>query len=127
MFSKEQIVQQHEYQDIYRLEFGVLLKVNKFMRENYVSAYYFKEKLKKVPGLKNCYIVAETIYGYEDKYEKGTIIFENYIITPTNDPSKFFIELKFSGGSYTGDIGKIKSFTELIEEVINYYKDGGLV
>lgn len=125
-FEGVQVVQKHEYQDIYRLRTGVLLKVDKFKPGKYFNPYYSKDKFKKVQGLKHCYEAIETFTHYQEVIEKGTIIFESYIITPVNNPDEYIIELKLAGGAYTGNVDEIKLFTELVNEVIEWYKNGGI-
>lgn len=125
---KYETVQEHEYQDIYRLCYGVLVIVNKYNIANY-NWYWgntkeHKKKLEKIKGLKSCFKTLDDIdmYTYNNQelsvLPRGSIIFEDNVIIPTNNKDEYFYELKTTGSCFSG-VGK--EFSDLLNLVKEIY------
>jgi hypothetical protein len=119
-----EVVQEHKYQDIYRICYGVLLIVNKFKKINH-SLYFVDQKenkksFKKVEGLKNCYTAKEDIQIPYSKniVTKGSVIFEHGVIEPISDKSDFFYELKTTGSCFSGNYEEFKKLNEIVDDII---------
>lgn len=121
-----EVVQEHKYQDIYRICYGVLLIVNKFKKVKhglyFVSEKENKKSFKKVDGLKNCYTAKTDIpvpYSYDNTIiSKGSIIFEHNLIEPITNKEDFFYELKTTGSSFSGNYGDFKELNEMVDDII---------
>jgi hypothetical protein len=122
-----EVIQEHEYQDIYRLTPGVLLKINKYKSSeiywNWTDSDYHKKELSKVKGLDKCYkLKSEVITKFKKQtVPKDTIIFEQHIIVPIADKKDFFYELKTTGSCFSGNLEEFKELIEMINEVLNKY------
>lgn len=124
-----EIVQKHEYQDIYRLCYGVLVVVNKYKHIsngwywNYTKKY--KKKLEKIQGLKNCFKTTEDIeldkYDDNEIISKGTVIFEDRAIEPLIDKSKYYFELKTTGSCFSGNYEEFSRLLDTAKEIILKY------
>ncbi len=126
-----EILQEHEIQDIYRVCSGVLLKVNKFaisdIHWNWVDTKNHKKSLSKVEGIKNCFKLKEDVVVNKYLHTKGdivlkdTIIFEDFIIKPINNPYNYFYELKTTGNSFSGDFNGFNELLATIEQIKSRY------
>jgi hypothetical protein len=131
--TKYEIVQTHEYQDIYRITDGVLLKINKFKNTNTSPYWYrsstekYKKQLKKVSGIKQCYILKEDINliwcEYGRTVPKGTVIFEYCDVQPLgiSEKDKWFYELKTTSSAFSGNLKKFKELIEMVNEILESY------
>lgn len=121
-----EVVQEHVYQDIYRIQYGTLLIVNKFVYpdRSWISESLYKKKVSKVQGIAKCFITKEDLTDPYDKiiYPAGTIILNGSIIIPTRDNKKYWIELKMSGGAFAGSIKEYDDFKKKIDEVLLKYR-----
>ena len=120
-------IQEHEYQDIYRLTPGVLLKINKYATSeiywNWTDSKENKKQLLKIEGLSKCYkLKNEVITSYRKQViPKDTIIFEDGIIIPITNKNNFFYELKTTSSCFSGDLEEFKELTEMINKILNKY------
>ncbi|MBG9776094.1 hypothetical protein [Brevibacillus laterosporus] len=111
-------IQLHELKDIYRLDHGIILEVNKYKPlGNFLSSEY-KKKSKKVKGLTQGYELKEEYKGYP----KGTIILYDHPVEAKSDIKNFTFELKLSGGSFLGDYLKHRNIYQQIEKIIASYE-----
>jgi len=118
-----EIIQQHEYQDIYRLQYGCLLKINKYKHlGGWITSAGLKDKIKKIKGIKNCFILLEEYKGWNKIYSKNTIILDTIPIELVNK-NEYWIEIKFSGGTFQGNIKEYEVFKKKIDEILNKYKE----
>lgn len=127
-----EIVQKHEYQDIYRLTYGVLVIVNKFKHQSQRNWYWNhtkdnKKKLKKITGLKNCFMTNEDIEirsyitNGNEVVPIGSIIFEDAIILPTTIKEDYYFELKTTGSCFSGLGKEFNKLLETAKEIYNLY------
>jgi hypothetical protein len=122
------LIQQHELQDIYRLQPGVILIVNKFKNKYHFG---YSQKLSndcKEKGMPGCYKLKEsqTIEVYDNDigrcvnktFPEGTYLFQHYTVEPIDqlDISQYDVELKLAGGTFSGDI---KSLIDLLNKIQN--------
>lgn len=118
-----EVIQKHEYQDIYRIQYGCLLKVNKYIngQSGWLYGDKIKGKSKKVNGIKNCFILSQDIQDWNQVYKKGTILLDTRPIILVNK-NQYWIELKFSGGTFVGDIEEYSNFKDKIDLILSEYK-----
>jgi len=131
-----EIVQQHEIQDIYRIAYGVLVKINKFKRNEYCGWYWattnkYKKQMTKIKEIKNCFRLTEDCICKEcvlDNWEdviipKGTIIFEDSPIEVLGAYQKddWFYELKTTGSSFSGDLEEFRDLINRIDKIVDSY------
>lgn len=115
-----EIVQKHELQDIYRLEAGVLLVVNKYKNIVHVSE---KFKKKKLTGISKGYISEEAVTTWRDVHvPKGTYFLDTNAVEPLTNPDEYSIELKTSGGTIHGNPAKHRAIYRKIEDIIASYE-----
>jgi hypothetical protein len=128
MDSKERgLIRSHELQDIYRLNPGVILVVNKFKQAYSLAHSYFnKEKahLERQKDLKDarCFkltsdvefeVYEDCVQGFIHKtFPKGTYIFNGYIVEkiPPDKVREYNIALKLSGGMCYGSLADFNIF-----------------
>jgi hypothetical protein len=118
---KEEIIQEHYIQDIYRLDDGILLTVNKFID---ISGYCLRINLKnikktKIEGIKNCYRINEHIIHWDRTYYKGSLFLDgHYIMSVANSEYEYKITCN------TGIIGNkdyLKQINKTIKKIIDKY------
>lgn len=115
-----EIVQKHELQDIYRLEAGILLVVNKHKTIVHVSE---KFKKKKLTGISKGYISEEAVTTWKNVViPAGTMFLLDYAVEPLTKSDKFSIELKTSGGTIHGNPAKHRAIYKQIEGVLSSYE-----
>lgn len=134
--SEYEVVQEHEYQDIYRLRYGVLLIVNKYENIksttergveipiwNWTDTSENKNKLKKLKGLKNLYQVKEDLHTrFNNNFiKKDTIIFDNTAIKPLSNKEEYYYELKTTSSCFSGDLNGFKELVAMVNEILEKY------
>ena len=121
---------QTEYQDVYRLKAGVLLKVNKFKYINYsdknsqkfVTVDYLKAKCRLYDkNCKNLHILEEDYYDpfYGVTILKGTLIYGLLIglaVESCQNKSEWTYEVNTFRGTYTY-LDIIQMINELMETI----------
>lgn len=125
-------LQAHDLEDIYRLEYGVILEVRKYETNKDIGHIWdvkrsHKDKVKAVKGIKRCFEVIKEIppkYSTDKTFPVGTIILNDWAVKAVKDPSKFKYELKFSGGSYFGEKHKLLKLFALVHEITKSYEEG---
>lgn len=112
----------HKYRDIYRIKEGVLLVVDKY-RNNLVlsDGLINKENSVKVDGIQNCYRTIKAIKDWRETIPEGSIILDDWSITPVERPEEFRIALKFSGGAYHGSICEYRLLSQAISQILSSY------
>lgn len=120
-----EVVQKHEYQDIYRLKYGVLMIVKKFKYSDYDWCFRHTNKnelkLTKIKGIKNCYKTKEDIVVHDDVLPRGSVILDHEIILITSDEKDFFYELKTTGSNFSGDRKEFQILLGTIQNILNNY------
>lgn len=121
-----EVVQSHEYQDIYRIQYGVLLIVNKHekVKNGWLYESKFKGKVKKVSGISKCFTTTEEITDtfYNITWPINTILLNGSVIAPITDADNYWIELKFSGGALEGTMADHAEFQSRVNEILDKYK-----
>lgn len=121
------ILAQTEYQDLYRISDGVLLVINKFIRIEYQNDKYFsihRSDAKYKSYYKGCQkLLKELIEDYHDKYKnivvpKGTVIYENYPVKPTNNKLGWTYEVKTTGSCLGGDFDSVENMLSMILRIM---------
>jgi hypothetical protein len=118
-----EVVQQHPLQDIYRIEAGVILKVNKHKKGNWVSLNFTpKTDIKRAKGLAGGIEAIRSIHGgRREVLPPGTIILDHFAVEPVTDPNEYTFELKFSGGAMSGTIADYIKFNEVVAKQLDSY------
>lgn len=117
-----------EYQDVYRIVYGVLLIVNKFKRIIYDEDKYFgvsldEAKLKSYN--KGCQKWLKVLKeDYHDEYSnisvpKGTVLYQYYPVEPTTKPENYIYEIKTTGDAFGGDYSELMDMIKDIREVMD--------
>lgn len=122
-----EIVAQTDYQDIYRITYGVLLIINKFesidytdKTKEYVCVHNSMAKYKSYN--KNCQTWLKVLKeDYEYEYcpvviPKGTVTYMDIPVMCTNDKDKWKYELKTTGTAFSGTYD---TMLEMLDTVIN--------
>lgn len=124
-----EVVVQTEYQDIYRIDIGVLLVINKFERDKLYGERCYLHSAKDRPynkltqGLR---ILKEDTSNREYNYDtkeyaivctvpSGTVTHYDFPIKLT-DKSNWLYKIKTTGDSFSGNK---KEILEMIDEIIN--------
>ena len=130
-----EIVAKTEYQDVYRISYGVLLIVNKFKLitledgsypyvewYNSISKSYGKERCQKeLRVLIKKFVHERTPYSdisYE--FPAGTVLYNSNPVESTTDKHEWKYEIKTTGSCFGGNkaevLNMIQEITKLIEE-----------
>jgi hypothetical protein len=118
---KTEQIQEHWLQDIYRLENGTLLTVNKFANVNWHWNSKIKEvKKEKIKGIKNCYRIKEDITYWGVEYKAGQLFLEGKAINEL-DPVAYLYRITSNDGIH-GDFNYIKQITEEINKIVKKYQ-----
>lgn len=118
-------IQSHEIQDIYRIQDGLLLVVNKYIRLGHNLYGKSKGKTKQQRGCKGLTITTADI---TDKflnvtYPIGTLLLNGSPVRATADINRFKFEIKSSGGTIEGSITEVRRSLQEIENIIGDYKE----
>lgn len=120
-----EIVVETEYQDIYRLKYGVLLVVDKFKTdEKYKNKYFYSRYIKCGQYHKNTQNgLVVTKEDYYDTYSntmlpKGTIMFCDIPVISC-DNEDYFYKIKTTGDSFSGDMIGFKEILDSINKIAN--------
>lgn len=110
-----ELIEQSEYIDVYRLDYGVVLRV---LKCTYIKSCYGFNKRKAEKLAKNCYRITT-----EDEIDcaKGDVILEDFIVKKIDNPKDYIYELKISGGTLPGDAISMMCYTNMINEIISKY------
>lgn len=125
-----EVVAKTEYQDIYRITYGVLLIVDKFVFDRQYGRYcrlYGRDTKTKsyAKGTDLKVLRVDTVHseGYGDDSKaytvpKNTIL---YYDSPVKlaDKSEWNFKIKTTGESFSGDINKINKLIDEIKNIIN--------
>ena len=123
-----EVVEQHEYRDIYRLCHGVLVVVHKYEQVYHLLERFKPESFIKVKGIKNCYIIKNDHKDWSGKiHAKGSIVLDGFFINPINDPSNFRYELKTSSAYFGGNLDEFTKLLDATKDIIqSVYLDKGV-
>ena len=110
-----ELIEQSEYIDVYRLDYGVVLRV---LKCTYIKSCYGFSKRKAEKLAKNCYRITT-----EDEIDcaKGDVVLEDFIVKKVDNPKDYIYELKISGGTLPGDAISMMCYTNRINEVVAKY------
>lgn len=110
-----ELIEQSEYIDVYRLDYGVVLRV---LKCTYIKSCYGFNKRKAEKLAKNCYRITT-----EDEIDcaKGDVILEDFIVKKVDNPKDYIYELKISGGTLPGNAISMTWYTNMINEIISKY------
>ena len=123
-----EILAQTEYQDIYKLKAGVLLKVNKFKyidysdknSQKFVNVDFSKAKYRLYDkNCKNLRVLKEDYYNpwYGVTVPKGTVI-ENLPVELCQNKYEWTYEVKTTGSEFSGTyLDIINMINELMETI----------
>lgn len=116
-----EVVQQHEYQDIYRLCHGVLVIVHKYESVSHWLTNFKPSMGTKIKGIKNCYkLNNELVENWTHQiYPKGTILLEGTVINPIDKLQNYRYELKTSGTYFSGNLEKFYKLLDSAKKIIN--------
>lgn len=109
------LIEQSEYIDIYRIDYGVILRVVKCRRVG-LCCNFNKRKNKRLAN--DCYKI---INQEEEHCNVGDVILNNCIVEKVDDPKDYTYELKISGGELLGNAISMTWYTNRINEVIAKY------
>lgn len=110
-----ELIEQSEYIDIYRIDYGVILRVVKCRR---VGLCYNFNKRKNKRLANDCY----KIINQEEKHcNVGDVILNSCIVEKVDDPKDYTYELKIAGGELSGNAISMTWYTNRINEVIAKY------
>lgn len=120
-----EIIANTEYQDIYRISYGVLLVVNKFEPIKYdKDIFLFGSKMKKYH--KDCQSHLRILNeDYIDKntnisIPKGTVTYLDRPVKRILDKTKYTYEVKTTGNALSGNLKQIQEyFTTMLETIKN--------
>ena len=125
-----EIVSQNEFEDIYRLSYGVLLKVLKYSVEHYgfweLKRFKDDKKAKKIKNIKDAYVITEDFsylgYGGEEvSVNKGAKYFKGDSVKMV-DSIRYTYEIKTTGSEFSGRIGDMNNYILDIQEILDKYK-----
>lgn len=126
-----EILANTEYQDVYRIEDGVLLVVNKFLYKDYSKK---TERIIKVnnTGRDNCKtyhkgcqsFLKELKRDYFDSYaevtiSKGTVLYNGFPVELEKNPENYTYEIKTTGSAFGGSYYDVMTMINNIREVMN--------
>lgn len=114
-------IQEHFLQDIFRLQAGVILEVNKYETIRYFSTPADTNiKKTKLKGISNTYRLEEDVKLFNEQVvPKGSIICQSSVVAELKNPANYGIALRSSGGTI---IGNIESHRKLYQEIDNILK-----
>lgn len=125
------MTQKSDFVDIYRIENGTLLYVNKFKRsEEYSSTFYYRD-LKKhskiVRGCKGLIVITEE-FPYKEWLNGGKmkclpvgLFLLNGIPVEKVEKEDYHFQIKTSEGM-SGNNSKVSNMLEMINDILKYYK-----
>lgn len=113
--QKVEIIEKSEYLDIYRIDYGVILRVIKCKPIKYCGDFN-KRKNKRIA--KDCY---EITNPGELRCNIGDVILNNCIVGTPLRPIDYRCELKVSGGELLGSPKGMLEYTKRLEEIISKY------
>ena len=116
-------IQEHELQDVYRIQDGLLVEVNKYEPIGY-TVYPKSNQVKRKRGCKGLQVLQEDITDSYTKitYPKGTSILHYAPVKAISNWKDFKIEVKSSGGCISGSIAEIEKITKIISDIMDTYK-----
>ena len=120
-----------EYQDVYRIVDGVLLIVNKLLYKDFSKNTNRIVEVNNT-GRDNCKIynkgcqscLKELKIDYFDTYAtvtipKGTVLYHDYPVEPTNKPENYIYEIKTTGNAFGGDYSEVMDMIKNIREIMD--------
>lgn len=115
-------IQSHWLQDIYRIQNGTILTVNKFIY-NGVILRDMRDvtKTEKIKGIKNCYRALEDFEHWGKKRLKGTISLNTYMILPLNYSTDYTYKIT-NNDSISGECKEIVEILNEIKRTIKNYQ-----
>jgi hypothetical protein len=126
-----EVVESHMFQDIIRIELGVIMYVDKYKRDDkfgFCSDFWdlkrkHPKKFKKLTGVPNSFVFTE---DSETSYEKipipkGTYVFDGNAVIPTKNPDEYTFGLAMNN-RYSGDAMKLVSLSAKISAIIAFYR-----
>ncbi|MFE8701150.1 hypothetical protein ACFYKX_11145 [Cytobacillus sp. FJAT-54145] len=126
-----QIIQQHSLQDIYRIQDGLLVVVNKYKSLSYYEPQLEKVKKKKLKGISKAYELVEevTVEKYYPTrqfvtYPANSLILHSKVVEPLTDPQDYYYEIKASGGTIEGNLETILQTQAKIQQLLEEYRRG---
>lgn len=129
-----EIVTTNDLLDVIRIEYGLLLRVEKFdrtKRDKIIPCSYIDKKdLKKVKGtdMSSYREVKKDILSPDGEVilKKGSFVYQFYskddyvVVEPLTDPKRFYYSVKCSGGTIEGTgvacTNKLNKINSIIEE-----------
>lgn len=109
-----------EILDIYRIDYGVILEVHKYIPKVQVYGIYNKRKCLKLAN--NIYQTKEDLkLGNNEIIANGSYIIKDILIEKVINIDEYKFELKLSGGSLYGDIEKFSKYINVIQEITDSY------
>lgn len=116
-----EIVQQHEYQDIYRLCHGVLVIVHKYEQVSHWLTGFKPSMGTKIKGIKNCYKLKDSLEESWTRkiYPEGTIVLDGVVINPIDNSQNYRYELKTSGAYFSGNMEEFYKLLDNARKIIN--------
>lgn len=130
--DKPEVISKHDIQDTYRIDYGIILIVNKYRRvKDYESVWLYEKDLKKnskkEKGVKDLVKLTNPITVHSYKLEKdvelpaGTLILREGAVEAVTSPSDFRVELKFSGGAFSGSISDYYDLHNRVNHILEGY------
>lgn len=127
-----EIVEDHKYKTVIRIESGVLLYINKSRTKEefrYETFWNMKrdypKQFKKVAGIPKCYeFTTNAKSSYKQiEIEKGTIVFDGRAVTVL-EPKDYTYELAISGGRYCGNKAEVEKLHKNIVSIMDFMTGG---
>ena len=109
------LIDQSDYIDIYRIDYGVILRVVKCKR---VGLCYDFNKRKNKRLADNCYEITNI---EEKNCNVGDVILHNCIVEKVDDSKDYTYELKIASGELLGNATSMTWYTNRINEIIAKY------
>lgn len=115
-------IQKHELQDIYRLQPGVILIVNKYKPITSWIYSDIRRITKAVKGLKGGLMLKEAYTHNGVTLPAGTILLNRTPVKPITNLREFSMELKLSGGAFHGDYDEHLALYRKVEHILEIYR-----
>ena len=115
-------ITEHELEDTWQIDTGILLKVMKY--EVISDKNYYVRSVKKVKKM-NFYQLTEELVDGHRYYPKGTFLTSNgRIIQAVDNPSSFHYELRTSGGVLRGNTRDFGTYLNTMALIMSKYQRG---
>ena len=109
------LIDQSEYIDIYRIDYGVILRVVKCKRVGLCHDFNKRKNKRLADG---CYEITNI---KEENCNVGDVILNNCIVEKVYDPKDYTYELKIASGEILGNAISMSWYTNRIDEIIAKY------